>query len=95
MGWAGIGGWKLHGVDSRKNCLGCAYQELLGESSSNNTTAHQATLTLTLTTPPPPPPRDPPAGVGLGSRSFPPYFGVENRKKRKGFRIHSDSGGSL
>ena len=40
MGWAGIGAWKMPRVDARKKCSGCAYQEVLRSSSSNNTTAH-------------------------------------------------------
>ena len=36
---------------------------------------------------PPPPDRDPPAGVRLGSRTSPPYFGFENRPKKR-FGVH-------
>ena len=40
QGWARIGAWKLPKVDAPKKCSGCPYQEVLGKSSSNNTTAH-------------------------------------------------------
>ena len=40
QGWAGIGAWKFPGTHARKKCSGCSYQEVLGNSSSNNTTAH-------------------------------------------------------
>ena len=40
VGWAGIGAWKLPRVDAREKCSGCSYQEVLGNSSFNHTTAH-------------------------------------------------------
>ena len=40
VGWARIGAWKLPRVDAQKKCLACSYQEVLGKSSYNNTTAN-------------------------------------------------------
>ena len=39
VGWAGIGAWKWPRDDAQKRCSGCSYQEVLRNSSSNNTMA--------------------------------------------------------
>ena len=40
VGWAWIGAWKLPRMDAWEKCAWCSYQEVLGKSSSNNTTVH-------------------------------------------------------